>query len=103
MKADLDTLRSWIGTVSNVSNTELAAVLEVATDEIRAEVMATHFDLPGVQLAIIMRSNRFLKRRWSPEGVAGWGELGVIRISARDPDEDRLLAAHRDWTKAGVA
>lgn len=103
MRADLDTLRSWIGTVSNVSNTELSAVLEVATDEIRAEVMADHFDLPGVQMAIIMRSHRYLKRRWSPEGVAGWGDLGVVRISARDPDEDRLLAPHRDWTKVGIA
>ena len=101
--ADLDTLRAWVGAVSNEANTLLRVCLDTATDEIRDMVMADHFDKPGVQLRIIMYAARLFKRRQSPEGVAGWGDLGVVRIQSSDPDIYRGLEPHLDMCKAGVA
>lgn len=46
------------------------------------------------QLAVIMQAARLYKRRRSPEGVAGFGEMGVVRISRIDPDVAELLAAY---------
>ena len=65
--------------------------------------MDCHFDEPEVQEAILLLAARLYKRRQSPEGVAGWGDLGVIRIVARDPDIELLLEHHLDYLKAGVA
>ena len=56
-----------------------------------------------MQEAIILLASRLYKRRQSPEGVAGWGDLGVVRILASDPDINRLLEHHLDMCKAGVA
>lgn len=49
-----------------------------------------------VRQACQMQSSRMLQRRKSPEGVAGWGEFGPLRISGRlDPDVAALLAPYR--------
>ena len=56
-----------------------------------------------MQEAIILLASRLYKRRQSPEGVAGWGDLGVIRIIARDPDIEPLLEHNLDMCKAGMA
>jgi hypothetical protein len=51
----------------------------------------------------VLLASRLYKRRNSPEGVAGWGDLGVIRIVASDPDIARLLEHKLDMSRAGVA
>jgi hypothetical protein len=52
--------------------------------------------------ATLLTANRLIKRRRSPEGVAGFDELGVIRISTRDdPDAVRLLTPYRIKSRVG--
>lgn len=103
MKADLDALRASLGTVSNVSNTLLQRSLTAATSWVADRVYPQCFDDDETQEAILLLSSRLYKRKNSPEGVAGWGDLGVIRIIATDPDITRLLEHKIDMTDAGVA
>jgi hypothetical protein len=42
-------------------------------------------------LGLIMQAARLYKRRRSPEGVAGFAEFGVVRVSRVDPDVAELL------------
>ena len=53
--------------------------------------------------AIVLLASRLYKRRNSPEGVAGWSDLGVVRIMAQDPDIERLLEWKYDLLRAGIA
>lgn len=46
---------------------------------------------PDIEQAVTLQTARLYKRRNSPEGVTGFGDLGVVRISALDPDIDQLL------------
>lgn len=103
MKADLDALRASLGTVSNVSNVNLERSLTAASSWVRERVKAALFDDDETQEAIVLLASRLYKRRNSPEGVSGWGDLGVIRILASDPDIARLLEHKLDMTIAGVA
>jgi len=49
-----------------------------------------------VQQACLLQASRVLKRRYSPEGVAGFGEFGVVRIGSRlDPDVELLLGDYK--------
>lgn len=47
------------------------------------------------RLAALMLAGRLYKRKASPEGVAGFGDLGVVRVLADDPDVSLLLARVR--------
>jgi hypothetical protein len=58
---------------------------------------------PEVTEAILLLAQRLVQRRSRPEGVAGWGDLGVVRILADDPDVRRLLELHLDMGRAGIA
>jgi hypothetical protein len=49
-----------------------------------------------VHQACLIQASRVLKRRHSPEGVAGFGEFGLIRVTNRpDPDVMALLDPYR--------
>ena len=103
MEADLDALRASLGTVSNVSNVLLDRALQAARAKVADLVYPDLFDDDETQEAIVLYASRLYKRRQSPEGVAGWGDLGVVRVMAIDPDINRLLEHKLDLTKAGVA
>lgn len=45
-----------------------------------------------VKFATILLASRLFKRMDSPLGVAGIGDIGVIRVSRIDPDIDALIA-----------
>lgn len=101
--ADLDALRSSLGTVSNEANTLLRRALNTAKSWVAERVTASEYDTPEVQEAIILLAARLYKRRQSPEGVAGWGDLGVVRIITSDPDISRLLEHKLNMLNAGLA
>lgn len=101
--ADLDALRASIGTVSNANETVMRRALDAATSWVRDRVTPSLFDDPEVQEAVILLASRLYKRRQSPEGVSGWGDMGVIRILSQDPDIEALLQFKWDLTKAGIA
>ena len=51
-----------------------------------------------VRQAAILQASRLFKRFDSPLGVAGFGDLGVLRVSRFvDPDVEMLLAPFRRW------
>lgn len=81
----------------------LERALASATSWVRKRVYADLFDDDETQEAILLLASRLYKRRLSPEGVAGWNDLGVVRVLASDPDIVRLLEHSIDTTKAGVA
>lgn len=57
----------------------------------------------GVYQAALLLVSRIIKRRGSPEGVAGFDEFGTIRISSRDdPDAVRYLLPYQK-VEFGVA
>jgi hypothetical protein len=58
------------------------------------------FGWPSIPIAIkqatIIQASRIFKRLDSPLGVAGFGDLGVMRVSSSlDPDVAQLVAAYR--------
>jgi hypothetical protein len=56
----------------------------------------------AVEEATLLTANRLVKRKGSPEGVSGFDEFGVIRISSRDdPDAVRLLTPYRRSRRKG--
>lgn len=105
MKADIDALRASIGTASNLNNTLLERALRAATSWARDRVMPEVFNDDETQEAIVLLASRWYKRRQSPEGVAGWSDLGLIRIISQDPDIERMLERKIDYSygKAGLA
>ena len=44
-----------------------------------------------------MLASRLFRRRLSPEGVAGFGEFGAVRVIAQDPDIEALMTPNRSW------
>lgn len=56
----------------------------------------------AVVQATLLLANRLVKRRRSPEGVAGFDEFGTVRISSRDdPDAVRYLEPYKTSRRAG--
>jgi hypothetical protein len=45
----------------------------------------------AIKFATILLATRLFKRMDSPLGVAGFGDLGVVRVSRIDPDIDALI------------
>lgn len=48
-----------------------------------------------IKQAAVLLSSRIFKRNDSPLGVAGFGDLGAIRVSRVDPDIDAMLAPYK--------
>jgi hypothetical protein len=66
-----------------------------ATVEVRAVFGYTSTPIQ-IKQACILQASRIMKRNDSPLGVAGVGELGVIRVSSRlDPDVAQLIDGYR--------
>ncbi len=57
----------------------------------------------AVRQACLLIATRVVKRKDSPEGVSGFDEFGVIRISSRDdPDAVRFLDPYWDASQVGI-
>lgn len=48
-----------------------------------------------IKQATILMASRLYKRNDSPLGVAGFGEIGVVRVSRLDPDVEALIMPFR--------
>jgi len=103
-RASVDELRNLIGMVTTKDDSVLGLCLEAAGSVVYDRVLASSVRKPEVVQAVLMLAARLYKRRQSPEGVAGWDELGAVRIMVRDPDIERLLEQHVDVAKVlGIA
>jgi hypothetical protein len=49
----------------------------------------------AIRQATVLLASRMFKRNDSPLGVAGFGDLGVIRVGTTDPDVDKLIHAFK--------
>ena len=66
-----------------------------ATVEVRAVFGYTSTPIQ-IKQACILQASRIMKRNDSPLGVAGFGELGVVRVSYKlDPDVAQLIDGYR--------
>jgi hypothetical protein len=101
---DLEALRTMIGAQSTRDDPVLQTCLDTAKAWVWDRVRPSSRDKGEVAHAIRLLAARLYKRRQSPEGVAGWDDLGVVRIMGRDPDIERLLEQHVDAYKTmGIA
>lgn len=98
--ADLATLKLMLGTKTTADDAILSTCLTTAADWTRDRVRSGDYAHDDVQHAILLVASRLYKRRESPEGVAGFDDLGsAVRIVARDPDIERLLEQRLDAGK----
>jgi hypothetical protein len=90
------------------ADAQLGWVLQVADAWVTERVYPDPDATPGLRHvpvveAILVLASRLYARRNTPEGVAGWPELGVTRVVAEDPDLAVLLERHEDYTRTGFA
>lgn len=72
-------------------------------EEVTVQVVGTFgwYAVPtAIKYATILLSSRLFKRMDSPLGVAGIGDIGVIRVSRIDPDIDALIAPFKKMRMA---
>jgi hypothetical protein len=67
--------------------------------------VSARYGWPGIPDAVreatIFQASRLFTRRDSPLGVAGFGDMGAMRVSRFvDPDVEMLLAPYRKWQAA---
>lgn len=94
--ATLETLKDSLGVKTDEDDHVLSHNLATAHKHICNRVKDDRLLHPDVQEAIILLASRLYKRRQSPEGVAGWNEMGIVRIMRTDPDISTLLELHLD-------
>jgi hypothetical protein len=99
MRADLAALRLMLGSVSTKDDAILTLCLGAAGDWIYDRVSSEYVQKREVQEAVLLLASRLYKRRQSPEGVAGWEDMGAVRVTSRDPDIERLIEQYVDAYK----
>lgn len=93
-------LATWLGIphgepgMTSIMLDQLGLCLDAAVADLEARC-----DLPAawpdnVRVACLMHAARLYKRKASPEGVAGFGEFGAVRVTKLDPDVERLVAPY---------
>lgn len=104
VKADLDTLKRYVGARGNQDDAILLERLIVAREHVYTRIYPAARVDNDIQEAILLLASRLYKRRQSPEGVAGFGgEGGLVRIVAGDPDINDLMERHLNMREAGIA
>jgi hypothetical protein len=92
---DIGDARLYIGEVTDDQMAVLVECFESALEKVEfhvdADLIETDDDYNDIvpytlRLAVLMQTSRWFRRRLSPEGVAGFGEFGAVRISRLDPD-----------------
>ena len=49
----------------------------------------------AIKQATVILASRIFKRNDSPLGVAGFGDIGVVRVSRLDPDVEMMIASYK--------
>lgn len=87
-------LIAWLGLGTQLSAQDDASLndaVNVALSAIERRVTIPDEYPDEVRLAVIITAARLYKRRMTPEGVAGFGDLGVVRVSAIDMDVEQMI------------
>lgn len=102
---ELADAKAAIGETNTADEPDLEACLAAAIDflshrcyiEYTTDTPPAAIVSDAVRRACVMLTARLFKRRSSVEGVAGFGDLGAVRVSSVDPDIEQLIAPYRDW------
>lgn len=98
-----DDLADWVSITNTTQPVEdqLTECIDAAVEEIlsrcRADVVTgtSNDEVPQcVRTAMLLYGGRLYKRKQSPEGIAGFGDLGVVRIMALDYDVESLISRY---------
>lgn len=52
---------------------------------------------PTLREAALLLTSRLFRRRLSPEGVAGFGDFGAVRVTTLDPDIETMITPSVSW------
>lgn len=102
MAVILDDVKKYLGaqpTSTPVNDEVLTNALEAATDRITSRCMDQFVLDPEtwpdeIDQAITMLAARLYRRRFSVGGFEGFGDLGIARVPALDPDIEDLLTRY---------
>lgn len=89
----------WVEDSDEQVQAEVAFAAALATINDRCRELAEDDEYPiGQFAAVLMLARRLLKRRGTPEGVADFGDSGVVLIQRLDPDIEALIRFHKRLT-----
>lgn len=105
---DIGEARQYIGEVTDDQMPVLDEVFEAALEAVQSKIDLTQIEedddyvdiVPRtIRLAVLMQTSRWFRRRLSPEGVAGFGDFGAVRITRLDPDITAAITSSgiRSW------
>lgn len=81
------------------TGTRLFPTVSLSGNQARVQVTGTWgwSAIPAaVHEACLLQSSRVFKRRYSPEGIAGYSEFGIVRVAGKlDSDVSDLLSPYR--------
>ena len=77
---------------ADLQHANLSGAYLAAANLQRANLYATN-----LREAVLLQTARQFRRRLSPEGVAGFGDFGAVRISRVDPDIEAMITPNRSW------
>jgi hypothetical protein len=92
-----DDVREYLGGQpgGQINEEQLAKALNAARARVLTRCMPLKDPRPEiVDQAIVMFAARLYRRRNSVGGFEGFGELGLVRVPALDPDIEDLLVRH---------
>jgi hypothetical protein len=92
-----DDVRDYLGAQPNgpISMDQVAKALEAAEQRVTARLMPQADPRPEViDQAVTMLAARLYRCRNSVGGFEGFGELGLVRVPAIDPDIEDLLSPY---------
>ena len=105
---DIGEARQYVGEVTDEQMPVLQECLEAALEKVDYHVDSDLIEVDDdyvdvvphtVRMAVMLQTSRWFRRRLSPEGVAGFGEFGAVRVSQLDPDIMDMITASgtRSW------
>lgn len=92
-----DDVRDYLGAQPGgpINMDQVAKALEAAEGRIGARLMPYVEPRPvAIDQAVTMLAARLYRRRNSVGGFEGFGELGIARVPALDPDVEELLSPY---------
>jgi hypothetical protein len=102
---DISEALAALGTINPGDQLEVERCLEAAIAYLtyRCTIALDTEDPPApivpadIRRACVMLTGRLFSRRNSPEGAAGFGDFGVVRVTRIDPDIEAMLLSARSW------
>jgi hypothetical protein len=87
-----------IGVLEGTLNAVIAYIGWRCEDELEQDTVDYDEVVPAnLREATLLQTARTFRRRLSPEGVAGFGDFGAVRVTRVDPDVEAMITPNRSW------